>query len=197
LRAEVLRAALGESFIGNEIVVLEETTSSNDVVWQLACEGGRAGLVVFAERQTAARGQRGNRWEAATQLGLWFSILLRPGIEPVESPRLTSWTAEAIARTIEEQIGIAPRIKMPNDVYVGERKVAGVLVEMRVEKNGAYAAIAGLGVNVNHTASDFSPEVRPRAGSLFMVAGKKFNRESIAIALLRNLDRSYRALFTA
>lgn len=195
LRADELRAALIESYIGNKIVVVEETDSTNDLVWQMAQEGSPGGVVVFAERQTAGRGQRGNRWESAAHLGLWFSILLRPKVEPSESARLTDWAAQTIARTILEQVGIDARVKMPNDVYVGARKVSGVLVELRVEKNGAYAAIVGIGVNMNQTGLDFPEQLRERAGSLAMTAGKQIDRQLFAIALLRNLDRTYRALF--
>jgi BirA family biotin operon repressor/biotin-[acetyl-CoA-carboxylase] ligase len=197
LRAKTLRAALIEPYIGSEIIAVEETTSTNDLAWQMAQKGKRDGLVVIAERQTAGRGQRGNEWESAAHLGLWLSILLRPGIKPADSARVTNWAVRTVASTIEEQVGADTRIKMPNDIFVLERKAAGVLVEMRVEKKGVYAAIVGIGVNVNHGAADFSEKVRATAGSLAMAAGKKIDRQAFALALLRNLDRTYRALFTA
>ncbi len=197
LRADELRAALTDSYIGREIVVVEETTSTNDLAWQMAQEDRAAGLVVFAEQQTAGRGRRGNDWESAPHLGLWFSILLRPALAPADSARLTTWAAQSIAGAIEKEIGVTPRIKEPNDIYIGQRKVAGVLVEMRVEKNGRYAAIVGIGVNVNQTAADFSQPLRATAGSLAMAAGGPVDRQAFAVALLRELDRSYCALFTA
>ena len=195
LRDEKLRTALTDSHIGNKIVVVEETSSTNDLVWQMAQQGSPEGLVVFAESQTGGRGQRGNRWESAAHLGLWFSILLRPQIAPADSARLTVWTAKAVALTIAEKIGIHARIKLPNDVYLDSRKVGGLLVEMRVEKDGGYAAIVGIGVNVNQTDSDFSEQLRQSAGSLAMAAGRKLDRQVLALALLRKLDQSYRALF--
>src|SRR2546422_3480236 len=90
LNAENLRAALRDPYIGNRIVVVQETTSTNDLVWQMAQEKVADGLVAFAERQTAGRGQRGNRWESAPHHGLWFSILLRPKIGPAQSARLST-----------------------------------------------------------------------------------------------------------
>jgi BirA family biotin operon repressor/biotin-[acetyl-CoA-carboxylase] ligase len=197
LRAEILRAALCGAYIGREIVVVEEAASTNDLAWQMAQKGKPDGLVIFAEHQTAGRGQRGNRWESAAHLGLWFSILLRPKIEPAESARLTNWAAQNVAQTIEEQVGSKTRIKLPNDIYIFERKVGGVLVEMRVETGGEYAAIVGIGVNVNQTANDFSEELRSAAASLALVAGKPVDRQAVALALLQNLDRTYRVLFTA
>ena len=78
LSAQKLRADVGPGRIGREIIVLEETTSTNDVVWQMAKDGAPEGIVVFAEQQSAGRGQRGNTWESAAGKGLWFSVLLRP-----------------------------------------------------------------------------------------------------------------------
>jgi len=197
LNAEKLRTALLGFYIGNQIIVVQEAPSTNDLAWKMAQDEVSDGLVVFAERQTAGRGQRGNRWESAPYQGLWFSILLRPKIAPSESGRLTEWAAQAVAQTIGEELRIGASIKSPNDVYVSGRKVAGVLVEMRVEKDGGYASIAGIGINVNQTAQDFPEELRGRAGSLASALGKPINRQQFAIALLRNLDRTYRALFLA
>src|SRR6266567_3650572 len=95
LSAEDLRIALGECRIGCQIVVLRETSSTNDFVFQMATPNVPEGLVVFAEHQTAGRGQRSNRWESATGKGLWFSILLRPEIHLSNSGRLTIWAIEA------------------------------------------------------------------------------------------------------
>jgi BirA family biotin operon repressor/biotin-[acetyl-CoA-carboxylase] ligase len=190
-----LRAALTKPYIGNTILVVEETSSTNDLIWQMAQDRTPDGLVVFAESQTGGRGQRGNRWESAAHLGLWLSILLRPKIGPADSARVITWAVQTVAATIEEEIGINARIKLPNDIYILERKVGGVLVEMRVEKSGVYAAIVGIGLNVNHTVKDFSDEVHANATSLAMAGGKEIDRQGFALALLRNLDRSYRAVF--
>ena len=197
LRGEELRAALTDPHIGNEILIVDETSSTNDLVWEMAQQGSRSGLVVFAESQTGGRGQRGNQWESAVHLGLWFSILLRPKIGAADSARVVTWAVQTVAATIKEEIGITAQIKLPNDIYILERKVAGVLVEMRVEKSGVYAAIVGIGLNVNHTAEDFSEEVRASATSLAMAAGEEIDRQRLALALLRNLDRNYRAVFAA
>lgn len=192
LDAQALRSALGDRHIGNRIVVLAEATSTNDVVAQLAPTSAE-GLVVVAERQTAGRGQYGRRWESAVRKGLWASVLLRPQIAVGESSRLTSLLARVIVDTIREHVEIPVSIKPPNDVYVGARKVAGVLVEMRVESGGGYCAVAGFGVNVNHAANDFPAELRETAGSLALAAGRFVPRQPLLAALLRNLDRSYNA----
>jgi BirA family transcriptional regulator, biotin operon repressor / biotin---[acetyl-CoA-carboxylase] ligase len=195
LVAEELQANLGRVVIGREIIVLEQTGSTNDAILQVATADSNEGLVLFAEHQTAGRGQHGNRWESAAGKGLWFSILLRPRIDLASSPQLTAWAAEAISGTIQNEFSLTPTIKLPNDVQIDGRKVAGVLVEMRAQKNAPYLAIAGIGVNVNQSREDFPKELQSKAISLAMALGKQVNRRKFAIALLRKLDRTYRGRF--
>jgi BirA family biotin operon repressor/biotin-[acetyl-CoA-carboxylase] ligase len=190
LSAEKLRADLGGVVIGCEIVVREETTSTNDSVLQLAAGGAPEGLVVFAEHQTAGRGQRGNTWESAAHKGLWFSVLLRPKIDMKDSVRLTEWAANVVATTIGNAT-----VKLPNDVYMNGRKVAGVLVELRAQAKAQHIGILGIGVNVNQMPEDFSLDVRERAASLAMLRHGPQDRHLLAVALLRNLDRTYAETF--
>jgi len=195
LSAEQLRAGICGAVIGQEIVVLEETDSTNDAILQIGNANPKQGLVVFAEHQTAGRGQRGNRWESAAGKGLWFSILLQPGIALANSPRLTAWAAEAVSGAIQNEFSLRPTIKPPNDVQIDGRKVAGILVEMRAQKKAAHLAIAGIGINVNQALEDFPRELQSRAISLAMALGRQVDRQGFAIALLRNLDRTYREKF--
>jgi BirA family biotin operon repressor/biotin-[acetyl-CoA-carboxylase] ligase len=188
-----IRAALADTIlIGREIIVREKTTSTNDSVWQLAKGGAPEGLVVFAEHQSAGRGQRGNVWESAAYKGLWFSILLRPNLPVNESARLTHWAVKMIAATIGNRCRRKATIKPPNDVFVAERKIAGALVEMRAQHRAPHLAIVGIGINVNQQLHDFSPAVCERAGSLAMLLRGPVDRNELAITLLRNLDSSYR-----
>lgn len=192
LDASVLRRRLGSQFIGNHIIVIEEIASTNDAALEFAAKGSLAGLVVFAEKQTAGRGQYGRHWESAAGCGLWFSILLRPRIALKESARLTTWLAGTIAATVKDETGAKAIVKSPNDIYIGGKKVAGVLVEMRAVPAGKHLAIAGVGINVSHQASDFPAELRSAATSLSMAVGRPIERLELAVALLRNLDQSYR-----
>lgn len=191
LRAAKLRSGLRNVTIGCEIIVLDETTSTNDVVRQMSAGDWPEGLVVFAEQQTAGRGQRGNKWESTAGKGLCFSVLLQPGLAVADSQRLTEWAAKMIAATIENHCQIEAAIKPPNDVYVRGRKVAGVLVEMRAMPRAPHVAILGIGLNVNQMPSDFPEEFRDRATSLAIIQRALFDRHELAVELLRNLDRTY------
>src|SRR5215475_54260 len=164
LVADQLEAALPGAIIGREIIVLEQTSSTNDAIARVASADGLPsisnGLVVFAEHQTAGRGQRGNRWESPAGKGLWFSILLRPAIDLASSPQLTAWAADAVSAAIQHELHLTPEIKLPNDVQIGGRKVAGVLVEMRAQEKVAHLAIVGIGINVNQSREDFPRELQ-------------------------------------
>ena len=203
LIANQLQAALPSAFIGRRIVVVEQTTSTNDAILQIAspqraavsspAPHGEEGLVLFAEHQTAGRGQRGNRWDSAAGEGLWFSILLRPQIQINESYRLTVWAIEALSDVIRAEFALDSTIKMPNDIQLRGRKVAGVLVEMRAQQKAPHVAVVGIGVNANQ--SDFPNELQDKATSLAITLGRRVNRQEFAVALLRQLDTTYRQRF--
>jgi BirA family biotin operon repressor/biotin-[acetyl-CoA-carboxylase] ligase len=191
LNAAEFRFACSGQRIGNRVEVRREVTSTNDVVLQMASENDE-GLVVFAESQTAGRGQYGKNWASAPHKGLWFSILLRPKMAPSDAPRLTSWAAHSVTAAIHEQLSLSPAVTPPNDVFVGQRKVAGVLLEMRAVPGASHFGILGIGVNVNQQPDDFPPELMQQAGSLAMACGGHVDRQQLAIAILRTLDRGYR-----
>jgi BirA family biotin operon repressor/biotin-[acetyl-CoA-carboxylase] ligase len=190
LDAAKLRESLGNNLIGQQVIVLASTGSSNDFLLRMLSPELPEGIVVFAEEQTAARGQRRNRWAAAAGLGLWFSFLIRPNILINDSARLTDWSARAIRGTIQNETGLEPTIKTPNDVYIRDRKVSGILVETKVRSGTAFDAIVGIGINLNHSLEDFPPDLRSRAGSLAMFSRQKIDRTAFAVALLRELDRT-------
>jgi BirA family biotin operon repressor/biotin-[acetyl-CoA-carboxylase] ligase len=196
LIADQLQARLPCVTIGRRIVVLSQTGSTNDAILELATANlQEEGLVLFAEHQTAGRGQRGNRWESAAGKGLWFSILLRPKIQINESGRLTIWAMEAISDVIRTELSLEPVIKSPNDVQLYGRKVAGVLVEMRAQEKAPHLAIVGIGINVNQSLEDFPPELQSSATSLAMLLGEQVDRKKFAVALLWTLDKTYRPQF--
>ncbi len=181
--------------IGRQIIVQEQTGSTNDAILQVTTANSNEGLVLFAEHQTAGRGQRGNRWESAAGKGLWFSILLQPKLQINDSGRLTIWALETISDVIQTGFSLEPTIKLPNDVQLYSRKVAGVLVEMRAQEKAPHLAVVGIGINVNQSLEDFPAELRSRAISLAIAMHQPVDRQKLAIAILQNLDRTYRARF--
>jgi BirA family biotin operon repressor/biotin-[acetyl-CoA-carboxylase] ligase len=206
LIADQLHAALPSAIIGRHIVVLEQTGSTNDAILRFASPHDTPasrpphrvdeGLVLFAEHQTAGRGQRGNRWESTAGKGLWFSILLQPEIPLSDSGQLTIWALTSISDVIRSELRLEPTIKLPNDVQLTGQKVAGVLVEMRAQDKAPHLAVVGIGINVNQSRDDFPGQLHGRAISLAMALGQQVNRRNLAIALLRKLDFAYQEKFS-
>jgi BirA family biotin operon repressor/biotin-[acetyl-CoA-carboxylase] ligase len=195
LIADQLKAKAPDAVIGREIIVLRETSSTNDAISRIASTDGLPsmpeGLVVFAEYQTDGRGQRGSRWESAAGKGLWFSILLRPNIPLSDSGQLTIWAIQAVSDVIRASFGLEPAIKLPNDVQLNGRKVSGVLVEMRAQPKAPHLAVVGIGINVNQYRDDFPADLQDRATSLALELGRQVDRQSFAAVLLRKLDVTY------
>jgi BirA family biotin operon repressor/biotin-[acetyl-CoA-carboxylase] ligase len=175
----------GAGRLGRPLVRLGETASTNDIARLLAERGVREGAVVVAARQTRGRGRLGRAW-ASPPGGLWCSTLLRPaGGSP---PGLLSLAAGlAAAEAVETAAGVAAALRWPNDVLIGERKVAGILLEA-----AAAAVVAGVGINVNVPLDALPPEVAAGATSLHLHAGRTLDLEPVLSTLVARLDVWYR-----
>ncbi len=180
--------------IGSEILIFEQTTSTNDIVAHLARSRTREGLVVFAESQTKGRGRLGRAWVSPRGKGLWFSVLLRPGFPRSAAARLTVAGSVAVASAIRKTTGLDARIKWPNDVTIAGKKVAGILTELHAESNEILAAILGIGIDVNCRAGEIPAEI---ATSLLIETGQPHDRAALAAEVLAALDHFYRADFDA
>jgi BirA family biotin operon repressor/biotin-[acetyl-CoA-carboxylase] ligase len=193
LHADDLMARLGAtSVIGRDIRVFETTTSTNDVVEKLARDGVKEGAVVFAEAQTMGRGRLGRKWSSPPRKGLWFSVLLRPDLQPMEATRVTVAAAAALRASIESCTTVEARIKWPNDILVRGKKVAGILTEMSAELDHIRHVILGIGIDVNQLASDVPGDLSGRATSLRIETGRAWSRSELAVAVLRKMDENYR-----
>lgn len=192
LHADDLLARLGQTkVIGRDIRVFQETTSTNDVIEKLARDKVPEGVVVFAESQSKGRGRLGRKWISPSHKGLWFSILLRPKLQPQETTQLTVAAATALRRAIEIVTGIKAKIKWPNDILINKKKSAGILTELSAELDRVKHVILGIGVDVNLSAADFPAELRKIATSLKIEAGKAISRADLAVHILRELDHDY------
>ena len=166
---------------------VEETSSTSDLIREAGLKGEPEGLVIFAEAQTAGRGQRSNAWVTPKGLDLMFSVLLRPQLPLVQWPRLTTVAALAMCKGIEDFLPLIPKIKWPNDIYLGPRKVCGLLAETFTGAEGSFLVL-GIGMNVNTIA--FAEELRGIATSLLQelpATIREVNRELLAATLLREL----------
>ena len=137
----------------------------------MAAAGQPIGTVIIADAQTAGVGRHGHSWHSEAESGIYCSVVLKP------APLLTLALGLATAEAITASTGIGCDLRWPNDVMVGGRKVAGILVQLVTG-----SAIGGIGINVNHT--EFPAQLAPEATSLRLQAGHEFSREDILLALL-------------
>lgn len=165
------------------LLVRDSVASTNDEVRALAQAGAADGLIVLAGQQTAGRGRRGAAWFAPAGESLAFSILVRPTAAKALWPRLALVAGLAAAEALET-FGLQAGIKWPNDVWLSQRKVAGILVEA-----GTDFAIVGIGLNVSTT--DFPPELAATATSLQLETGRDISRAEVLAALVSRFSRRH------
>ena len=162
--------------------------STMDVARELARKGAAEGTLVVAERQTQGRGRLSRQWQSPPG-GIYFTIILRPKITPIYAPRLNLMASVAVADTIRELLGMDARLKWPNDVLVGGRKVCGILAEMDAETDSVNFVNVGVGINANSAISQLDS-----ATSLKAELGKKISRKEFLASLLAEISRQYALL---
>jgi BirA family biotin operon repressor/biotin-[acetyl-CoA-carboxylase] ligase len=158
--------------------------------------GAESGLVVLADSQTAGRGRLGRVWHSPPGENLYLSVLLRPARPAAEIPPLTLLAGAAVAESLAA-LGLAPRLKWPNDVELVERrdggerrrKVAGILTETATAGHRVEQVVVGIGLNVNGTS--FPPELADRATSLRRALGRSIDRQQLLAAVLGALEALY------
>lgn len=159
--------------------------STQDEAFARAAAGAPDGTAVTAESQRAGRGRRGRVWVDEPGASLLVSVIMRPRLPPVRWPLLSIAAGLAVVAAAETVAGVEARLAWPNDVRVGEGKVAGILLESR--SAGGPLVVAGIGVNVNQQV--FAPELARRATSLRLAAGRPIDGEALLTALLTALAR--------
>lgn len=180
-----------DSAFGRSFRYYDEIESTNAEAKSLAISGAPEGTVVIADCQTAGRGRLGHRWVSPAGKGLLFTVLLRPELAINDAPLLTLVAAVAVAEGIEEHTGVQTRIKWPNDIFVGDRKVGGILMEVSGDRDEVEWLAVGIGVNVNTEYGDLPVGLRRTATSLKMARGDTVDRSDLLANLLLSLERHY------
>ena len=149
------------------------------------------GDIILAQRQTAGRGQRGHTWESREGENLTFSLLLEPQFLPPSEQFLIS---ECVALGVCDALlhyGIEAQIKWTNDIYIGDRKLAGILIEHKLQGSALARTVAGIGLNVNQKA--FSDDL-PNPISMAQATGREFDREEVLQTVATSLMARYEQL---
>jgi len=187
--AGLIKTQLTTRRIGKQIMVLEETGSTNQDAMQQAEAGAEEGLVIFANRQHQGKGRLGRSWHTMSG-SLAVSILLRPDLPPEQVPQLSLLTAVALHEVLSRY---APdlRIKWPNDLLHHGKKVAGILTEMRAEPGRVHAVVLGFGINLAAPADGWPADINKPATDLATISTSPVSRTALSIAILNALDQWY------
>ncbi len=182
-------AAAGASLgmCAGRVQVFAAVTSTNDVAARLAEAGAPQGTVIVADAQSAGRGRLGRSWASPPRAGLYTSVLLRP--RPEALGLVTLMAGVAIAEGCEESTGIRAILKWPNDLYVGTRKVAGILAEAGTAGGMSAHVVVGFGINLMPAA--YPPDVAARATSIEGELGRAVDRGLVLASCLSAFSRRY------
>ena len=181
-----------EKALAWRVETIDETSSTNDLVSVRAREGEPGGLVIRATSQTKGRGRRGRSWFSPPASGLYFSALLRPRGESGISSLLTLLLGVAAAEGLAEATGLRVGLKWPNDLRVRGKKIGGILCEYIGLPNQLPAIVAGLGINLTTQETDFPPELRASASSVFLSGGRVPDAEGLLHLLLGRIAFWYK-----
>ncbi len=186
---ETLQKGLKTQRFGNKIYTFETIDSTNNCARALAGCWAEEGTVIIAEQQTAGKGRLGRVWQANPQENLTFSLILRPSISPESINLLPLYVAVAVAEAVEKTTGLKVECKWPNDLLIGGKKFAGILLEGSVKQNVVEHIVIGIGINVNQ--QKFSSELEHRATSLRIASKKELDRTELFRKILYSLEKHY------
>ena len=168
------------------IIRLSSVDSTNRYAKELAREGAAHKTLVMADEQTQGRGRRGRGWISPAGEGIFMSLILRPDMPPEQVPMISLHTAVAVCLAISRVTGLEAKIKWPNDIVLGGRKVCGMLLEMDADAQQVRSVVAGIGINVHQT--QFPQEIAHTASSLDLLCGRRLSRMDVVRAFLAAFD---------
>ena len=196
LSEESIRAGLRTECFGCGMEIHASLDSTNLRAKTLAAAGAPHGFLVAADSQSAGRGRLGRSFYSPERSGLYLSVILRPDCAPEQASMITSLAAVAAARAVEKLSGADVKIKWVNDLYIGGRKICGILSEAGFGMESGRLDYVVLGIGVNVRKMEFPPELREIAGSIGNETGTEPDRNLLAAEILNELEAVYGQLET-
>ena len=180
---------LNKSCSDIEIYNYKTISSTNEIAKNLALSGAKHGTVVITEEQTAGKGRLGRSFYSPANTGIYMSIILRPNLTAMDSVLITTSSSVIICESIKKVTGIDCQIKWINDIYLNNKKVAGILTEASTnfESGTIDYLILGIGINFNQPKDDFPDELKSIASSLFNNNNNNINRNMLCAEIISNI----------
>ena len=185
LNTGLISSGLETSVVGTRIEVMKTVDSTNEEIKRRAATGEESGLLIAAERQTGGKGRLGRSWKSDSG-GLYFTFLLRPELPPNEISGITLAAGYGVCVAVREFTGLDARIKWPNDIIIGSKKICGILTEMTAQTDRVDFVAVGIGINVNN--KEFPEEIKDKATSLYLESGMEIDRNDFLSVVIGDLD---------
>lgn len=188
IKSSEISKDLDTRWVGKNLYVFNEVTSTNTVAKFLAMNDAENGTVIISEKQTKARGRSGKGWESPLG-GVWLSIIVTPNVDYSKLPMITIATGVAVAKTIEN-IGIKNvEIKWPNDIMINDKKVCGILTEAVTKFNTIENVIVGVGIDANIDINDFPENLQDGTTTIAHELGRKGNENKLIGQFLEEFEK--------
>ena len=187
LSKELILKQINTEYCGKNVVYLDETDSTNEYAKKIAKESA-SGTLVVADCQKNGKGRLGRSWTSPAGTCIYMSLILKEKVEPVKCPMVTLIAAMSVFETIREELTDV-KIKWPNDIVVGGKKITGILTEMKSDSRETEYMIPGIGINVNN--DEFAPEITASATSMKREAGKHFDRSIVIGKVMKYFEKYY------
>ena len=188
IKASEISKELNTNYIGKNLYVYNEVSSTNTLAKFLAMNDVENGSVVISEKQTNARGRSGKAWESPIG-GVWLSVILHPHVDYSKLPLITLATGVAVAKALE-RIGVKDaEIKWPNDIMIHDKKVCGILTEAVTQFNTIENIIIGVGIDVNMDITNFPDELQAGTTTIADELGEKADENTLIRVFLEEFEK--------
>ncbi|MCC7565279.1 MAG: biotin--[acetyl-CoA-carboxylase] ligase [Methanomicrobiaceae archaeon] len=188
-----IKKRLATKFIGRKIRYFDSAASTIWIGKQLCSEADLEalhGMVIIAEEQTGGVGRLGRSWVSPPG-GIWVTIILKPNIPIERIFMITMAGSIAVARAIRKEYDIGALIKWPNDIFIGDKKVGGLLLELSAESDVVHYCLLSIGIDANIPLDELSPALRESITSLQAETGREVDRVSLLVRVLKEFEQRY------
>lgn len=183
-----IKSNLSSNVLFKEIKYFQTLVSTNQIAKELAfdCVDG---TIIVSEEQKGGIGRFSRPW-ISPMGGLWFSLILKPKLEPIYASKITLIAAAALVLVLRRN-NFDALIKWPNDIYINNKKICGILTEMKCDMDFINYLVVGVGLNVNISYDSFTDETKETATSLKIIKGEDINRGEILSSFIKEFEKLY------
>ncbi|MBE6488303.1 MAG: biotin--[acetyl-CoA-carboxylase] ligase [Methanosphaera stadtmanae] len=181
---------LSTKYIGNNLHIYKEVTSTNDVAKKFVDDDAPEGTVIVAEQQTAGRSRKRADW-ASPEGGIYMTIILKPEITLHEASKLTIVTGVALAKTLHDKFNLDAGIKWPNDILMGSKKICGILTEAVTDFDKIKAILIGVGIDLNIDYEDIPDNLKDIVTTVKEETDEEYKRTEILKVFFKIFEEFY------